>query len=77
MKIFVAGCDNHHLGQPVVDVIDLGLALEAKDNWVAALAVFGDGGVKLREPLKAGQLVDHKPNLFLPGFRLAEKAQDE
>ena len=52
----------HDLGEMAVQVFELGLALESEYDGIPALAGFGDGGMKLRQLLQAGQLVDDEPH---------------
>ena len=50
-----------------IDDLQLRLALKAKDDGVARLAIFRDGGMKLRQLLKTGQFVQYKPYPALIG----------
>ena len=40
-----------------VDRFELGLALKAEDDGIVTLASLGQGGMELRKPLQACQLV--------------------
>ena len=71
------GLREHDLGQVPIDDFQLGLALETQNEWVAGLAILGDGGVQLWQLLQAGQLVDDKPHRMLLGLGRAEQPQNE
>src|ERR1019366_5971999 len=60
-----------------VDHFQLSLPLKAHDDGIVAFAVLGEGSEKLGKTLQAGQLVAHKPDPFLMGFRFVQQAQHE
>ena len=69
------GLREHDLGQVPVNDFQLGLALETQNEWVAGLAILGDGGVQLWQLLQAGHLVDDKPYRTLLGRGRAEQTR--
>jgi hypothetical protein len=71
------GLRQHDLGEMPVQILKLGLALEAQHHRIAALAGLGDGGVKLRQLLQARQLVDDKPHPPLRLRRLIQQPQNQ
>src|SRR5271157_5489154 len=71
------GLRQHDLGKVAVDDFQLRFALETENDWVARLAVLGNGRMKLRQLLQTGQFVEHKPYRTLLGRRRAEQAENE
>ena len=67
----------HGLGVVAVAGFELAAALEAEDERIVRLAVFGDGGVQLWEPLQAGELVEDKPRATGMGLPLVHESQDQ
>jgi predicted neuraminidase len=67
----------HDLCQMTIDHFELGLPLEAHNDWIVALAVLGDRCVKLGKTLQAGELVEHEPHPSLPCFGLIHEPQHE
>src|ERR1035441_6936998 len=74
---FRSGLREHGLGIFPVAGLHLATSLKAKDDRVLRLAILGDGGMKLRQPLQAGQLVDDEPDRFLVRHGLVQEAQNE
>src|SRR5579871_664666 len=52
----------HRFGVMTVPALELATTLEAKDNGVVGLAVLGDRGVELRQPLQAREFVENEPD---------------
>src|SRR5581483_5433716 len=71
------GLRQHHLGQMAVQVLKLGLALEAKHDRIPAFASFADGRVELGQLLQARQFVDHKPHAPLSLSRLVQETYNK
>ena len=74
---FRGGLREHGLGIFPVAGLHLAASLKAKDDRVLRFAILGDGGMKLRQPLQAGQLVDDEPDRFLVRHGLVQEAQNE
>ena len=57
--------------------LHLAASLEPKNDRILRFPVLGDGRVKLRETLQAGQLIDDKPDRLLIGHRLIQEPQNQ
>src|SRR6266567_322490 len=55
----------HGLGVLTVAGLHLAASLESKAHRILRFPVLGNGRVKLREALEAGQLVDYEPDRLL------------
>jgi hypothetical protein len=55
----------HGLGVFAVTRLHLTATLKAQDDGILRFPILGDGGMKLRQPLQSGQLVDDEPDRFL------------
>src|SRR5262245_33431666 len=57
--------------------LELTATLKSEDHWVVGLAVLGNRGVQLREPLQTRQFVEDEPRPARMGLPLIHQAQDE
>src|SRR2546428_2915724 len=48
-----------------VPSFELAAPLEAQDDRIVRLSVFGDGGMELRQPLQTRQFIEHEPHRTL------------
>ena len=71
-KIFGGRLREHGFGVFTVARLHLAASLEAKDYRILRFAILGDGGMKLRQSLQAGQLVDDEPDGFLVRHRFVQ-----
>ena len=75
---FGRGLGQHDLGQMAVNVLKLGLALEAEHQRILAILRFSVMAVwSCGKLLQAGQLVDHKPDVALSRLRRGQQPHDQ
>jgi hypothetical protein len=74
---FGGGLRQHCLCILTVTGLHLAPALESKNDRILRFPILGDGCVKLRQPLQAGQLVYNKPHRLPIEHWFIEKAQNQ
>ena len=71
------GLRQHRLGVVAVARFELAPSLEAEHDRIVRLPVLGHGGVELRQPLQARELVEDEPDRPMTGLAAVHQPQHE